>query len=85
MLTHLVSKQWISHRFASTNEGAKGDPWHYYHLYGLERVSSLLDVSMMGDHAWYMEGARYLVDKQDKMAAGWISMPSGALVSHCSS
>jgi hypothetical protein len=38
--------------------------WHYYYLYGLERAGVLAGVVYMGEHRWYAEGARYLVDQQ---------------------
>lgn len=44
--------------------GGRGSPWHYYYLYGLERVGSLLMEEVIAGHAWYLEGARLLVDEQ---------------------
>ncbi len=38
--------------------------WHYFHLYGLERVGSLRDIGLIGGHPWYLEGAQYLVNNQ---------------------
>jgi hypothetical protein len=38
--------------------------WHYYWLYGVERAGALLGVANMGAHAWYREGATFLLDKQ---------------------
>lgn len=38
---------------------------HFYYLYGLERVGSLLEEEIVADHPWYFEGARWLVDNQE--------------------
>lgn len=38
--------------------------WHYYYLYGLERVGEILGTEFLGTHEWYPEGARFLVDAQ---------------------
>jgi hypothetical protein len=42
--------------------------WHYYYLYGLERAAGLAGRTRIGKHAWYREGAEYLLSAQD--AAG---------------
>lgn len=49
-----------------------GDPegnWHYYYLYGLERVGSILEIDYIGNHPWYLEGAKYIIDHQG--GGGW--------------
>ena len=38
--------------------------WHYYYLYGLERACVIAGKRYLGDHEWYLEGARLLVDAQ---------------------
>ncbi|GAG08690.1 unnamed protein product, partial [marine sediment metagenome] len=37
--------------------------WHYYYLYGLERVGRLTGRRFVGKHDWYREGADFLVLK----------------------
>lgn len=55
---------WLAHHFdASDNPEFSGQRWLYY-LYGVERVSALYKVAYWGDHAWYLEGAKVLLDKQ---------------------
>ncbi|MBN4055030.1 hypothetical protein JYT15_00825, partial [Acidimicrobium ferrooxidans] len=47
---------------------------HYYYLYALERVGILGGISLIGDHNWYSDGAKYLVSAQkpvDKDNAFW--------------
>ena len=39
-------------------------PWQYYHLYSLERAGRVLNLETVGKHAWYPEGARWLLDAQ---------------------
>lgn len=72
---------WLARNFTvSTNpmpHGTDGGQtrWLEYYLYGLERVGSLLDVETIGAHAWYWEGARWLVDAQGD--AGEWKTPQG--------
>lgn len=54
---------WLGHHFSVEKNPNKGD-WHYYYLYGLERVGSLLEAKHFGEHAWYFEGMQHLLKKQ---------------------
>ena len=38
--------------------------WQYYHLYALERAGSLAYTEKFGNHSWYAEGAKYLLERQ---------------------
>lgn len=38
--------------------------WHYYYLYGLERVGGLTGEKYFGERDWYREAANYLVEVQ---------------------
>ncbi len=38
--------------------------WHYYYLYGLERAFVIAGKRYAGKHDWYLEGARWLLDRQ---------------------
>lgn len=56
---------WLDLHFSVTrNPGRAAPPWHYYYLYGLERAAVLGGRDLLGDHDWYVEGARYLVGAQ---------------------
>lgn len=56
----------------SKNPGEGGH--HYFFLYGIERVASLLGLNEIGGKDWYAEGANYLITIQD--AAGhWGKAP----------
>ena len=60
-----VGLNWFAERFSvetNPNMGA----WHYYYLYGLERMGALVGVAFFGEHDWYQEGARFLVERQDE-------------------
>jgi hypothetical protein len=37
-----------------------GGLWHYYYLYGVERVGRITARRFIGEHDWYREGAAYL-------------------------
>lgn len=58
---------WLDHEFAVDHNPGGG--WHHYYLYGLERVGALLGIDFLGEHDWYWEGARWLI--QDQRDGGW--------------
>ena len=55
---------WLQHHFSVTNNPGNRRAWHLYYLYGLERVGSLLSLEHLGPHAWYLEGAKHLIQSQ---------------------
>ncbi len=62
---------WLDLNFTvERNAGKNAPPWHYYYLYGLERAAVLGGRNLVGEHDWYIEGARYLVGAQ-KPAGQW--------------
>ncbi|MBI5363788.1 MAG: terpene cyclase/mutase family protein [Planctomycetes bacterium] len=56
--------RWLDEHF-SVETNPPGGPWLHYYLYGLERAGALAGVERIGDHGWYTEGARVLLDTQD--------------------
>lgn len=58
-----AGRAWLAANFAVDKNPGKGG-WLYYYLYGLERVCSLSRVERLGTHSWYLEGARFLLEKQ---------------------
>ena len=54
---------WIAHNFTVTGNPKRGG-YHYYFLYGLERVGVLTLCRKLGKHDWYEEGADYLLGAQ---------------------
>jgi len=55
---------WITANYDINSNPRKGGAWHYYYLYGLERVGVLYDTKMFGNRDWYQEGASWLLSKQ---------------------
>jgi hypothetical protein len=49
--------------------------WQYYWLYGLERAGVLAGVTHVGNHDWYLEGARYLLEAR-RDDGSWIGGPA---------
>ena len=60
---------WLATHFAVDRnpfpEGRKGvHDRHFYYLWAIERAGSVLGIERFGAHAWYDEGARYLLTRQ---------------------
>ena len=55
---------WLSENFAVDKNPGSPRQWHFYYLYGLERMCDLIGVKFIGKHNWYKEGAEYLISKQ---------------------
>lgn len=62
---------WLDKRLdVSTNVGVDQSsiigisPWQYYHLYSLERAARALNLEKVGKHAWYADGATWLLQAQ---------------------
>ena len=68
---------WLERNFSvRRNPGRRGagQVWHYYYLYGLERVGRLTARRFIGEddpHDWYREGAEFLVRQQDPFSHHW--------------
>ena len=56
---------WLADNFA-VDRNPGGGRWLNYYLYGLERVGALLERERIGEHDWYLEGARRLVRDQGR-------------------
>lgn len=55
---------WLGTNFSVT-ENPKGESrWQYYYLYAIERIGMLAQITNVGDHLWYDEGAKFLVGSQ---------------------
>ncbi len=54
---------WLDVHFR-VNENPNRPGHKYYYLYGLERAGALTRREQIGDHWWYLEGARYLLKAQ---------------------
>src|SRR5262249_7924101 len=61
-----LGQAWLDHHFNLEQNFGTGDPLnHYYYVYGLERAGTLLGVERFGEHAWYREGAQWLLKHQE--------------------
>jgi hypothetical protein len=61
-----LDKNWSVTQNIGPPETAKGTEtgWLYYYLYALERTGMLYDTSLIGNHDWYLDGARVLLQAQ---------------------
>ncbi|MBM3987306.1 MAG: hypothetical protein FJ294_05050 [Planctomycetes bacterium] len=55
---------WIEREFSVEDNPHGPYAWHYYWLYGLERVGALMQTERIGEHDWYRLGAARLVREQ---------------------
>lgn len=56
---------WLASRFTVRENPGGDSEWHFYYLYALERVGMLYGTDLIGGHAWYAEGANYLLGSQN--------------------
>ena len=59
--------RWLAMNFTPAKNPNGGH--HLYYLYGIERVGALMQTELLGDHRWYLEGARHLIGAQRNK--GW--------------
>lgn len=68
--------RWLDDNFAvDKNPPELGTTWHYYYVYGLERVGAVSGLDKFGDHDWYQAGVEYLLAHQKKNGS-WNSSPT---------
>ncbi len=60
---------WLGRQTLEENPG--GETWHYYYLYGIERVGRLSGRRFFGQLDWYRTGASILVRQQDPLNGQW--------------
>jgi len=71
---------WLARNFSvQRNPGRRGmqNVWHYYYLYGLERVGRLTARRFIGEYDWYREGAEFLINQQDLFSHHWVGQHHG--------
>ncbi len=65
---------WLGRRFSVVeNPGTGGQTWLYYYLYGLERVGRFTARRYIGEHDWYLEGAKMFVNVQDGLTGRFVA------------
>lgn len=68
--------EWLGRNFSVTTNPGGSQIWHYYYLYGLERVGAIAEVGEFGAHRWYKEGAEFLLKAQNPDGS-WRAVPPG--------
>ena len=67
---HLISGlAWLNERW-NLGKNPPDRAWHFFHLWGLERVGARMDTETIGKHRWYLEGAQWLL-KDQKPDGNW--------------
>jgi len=67
------AKTWLTVNFSAAEhpqaargwDGYDGGSFVYYYLYALERAGMMYGTETFGSHAWYPEGAKYILDSQN--------------------
>jgi hypothetical protein len=61
-----LDKNWSVTENVGPCETARGsgNGWLYYYLYALERTGMLYDTALIGNHDWYLDGAKLLLGAQ---------------------
>jgi len=65
-----LALNWLEQNFSIEGNPGGEAGWHYYYLYGLERVGAFFGLERIGAHDWYQEGAAQLIRSQ-RDAGGW--------------
>ena len=63
--------QWLGKNFSVTRNPPGGQQWLRYYLYGLERVGRFTARRFIGNHDWYLEGAKMFVSAQDPLTGSF--------------
>lgn len=66
--------EWLARNFTVEKNPGEDVQWHFYYLYGLERVGRILDIESIGSHEWFALGAKELLSKQ-REDGSWFSEP----------
>jgi hypothetical protein len=67
-----LALNWLEQHFSVEGNPGGELAWHFYYLYGLERVGAFTALERIGGHDWYAEGATQLL-KEQRPAGGWWS------------
>jgi len=67
-----LALNWLEAHFSVAGNPRGEEQWHFYYLYGLERVGALHGLTTIAGHDWYQEGAQQLL-KEQRSEGGWWS------------
>jgi len=65
-----LALNWLEHNYSVEGNPGGDLAWHFYFLYGLERVGAFTGLDRIGEHAWYPDGAAQLL-KEQRPDGGW--------------
>jgi len=65
-----LALNWLAQHFAVEGNPHGEHAWHFYYLYGLERVGAFTGLTHFGAHDWYAAGATQLL-KEQREDGGW--------------
>lgn len=68
---------WLDEHYTPEDNAGGSKSWHYYALYGVERVGTLLELDQIGRRDWYAEGARWLLKSQSDDGSFGVAKPFG--------
>ncbi|MCY2958555.1 MAG: hypothetical protein NTY35_00155 [Planctomycetota bacterium] len=69
---------WLDEHYTPEDNFGGSKTWHYYALYGVERVGTLLEIEEIGHRDWYAEGARWFLKSQSDDGSFGVGKPFGA-------
>lgn len=75
-------QSWLDAHYTPENNTGGAEAWHYYALYGVERVGTLLDIEEIGNRDWYSEGARWFLKNQSDNGSFGTAKPFGVGGAH---
>ncbi len=73
---------WLDERFTPGKHPDGSDLWHYYSLYGIERIGTLLELPTLAGQDWYEVVASWLLRQQSDNGAWGIAKPFGVASHH---
>lgn len=65
-----LALNWLEQHYAVAGNPEGEAAWHFYYLYGLERVGAFFGLTRIAGHDWYAEGAAQLLLEQHD-DGGW--------------
>ncbi len=65
-----LALNWLAQHYSVVGNPGGEAAWHFYYLYGLERVGAFFGLREIAGHDWYAEGAAQLLREQ-RSDGGW--------------
>lgn len=58
--------KWITRNYTVSENPGTSPLWLYYYLYAMERLGILAEQEKFGNNDWYLDGAKFLIEKQSQ-------------------